>query len=290
MSKIKFAKPGTPGTLVPAPAEPSVAPVVPPVTPVSETTVVPPGAALPAQALIPCPVLPVATATPASPFNDDDDDFNPGDLVLPRWVIVQKVGDLSNVFKPGSLVLDGALVVRDAPVDMVIGPSVRLVVLGLQKTYFAEKVEGGARGEMFKSENEVVANGGTLDWNEWKRQEGKVPLFQRVSTGLLLIEQPETLDPNSFPHSVAGKNYALAIYTMKGVAYTNAARHFKSAKKLNPVFRDPVSRELSYRGAFWTFSAKLEKYGSNYAYRPVVKLAESTTPDFRAQVQSLLGF
>ena len=100
----------------------------------------------------------------------------------------------------------------------------------------------------------------------------------------MLVEQPEGVDATSFPHAIEGKNYALALYTMKGVAYTNAARHFKSAKKIGHL------RETGYRGSFWQFSAKLEKYGSNYAYRPALKPAEVTTQVLRDTVKSLLGF
>lgn len=282
MSKISFSKPGAPASMVAGHSHPHAT-----ATATATATAHPqaPGN------VIDVPTTPTAVAVvshnpppaPApAPFSDDDDSFNPGDLVLPRLNIVQKVGDMSNLFTPGSLVMDGSLVIADAPKEMAIGPAIRFVVLGLQPTYFSEKIEGGGRGDTYKTEAEVVAAGGTLDWNEFKRS-GK-PLYQRVSTGLLLVEQPAGVDAGMFPHQIEGKNYALVLYTMKGVAYTNAARHFKSAKKIGHL------REHGYRGAFWTFSAKLEKYGSNYAYRPVVKPAEATTETLRNTVLSTLGF
>jgi hypothetical protein len=273
MSKISFA---IPGVATPVPAAPA-APAAPADAPLA--VVAAPSTALVVHTPLPPPA--VAAQTPAA-FDDESDAFNPSDLVLPRLNIVQKVGDLSVLYPPGTLLLDGTLTLQPAPTGDTIGGSIRIVVLNLQPTYFAEKVEGGGRGDTFKTEAEVVASGGTLDWNESKRTEK--PLYQRVSTALLLVEQPTGDNSAMFPHEIEGKKYALALYTMKGVAYTNAARHFKSAKRLGHL------REVGYRGGWWTLAAKLEKYGTNYAYRPVIKEAGVTSPALRAAVVGLLGF
>lgn len=251
--------------------------IVPPL-PANPTNIPPTGTA---AAPAPAPAANLPARPNAFGGDDDEDDMTPGDLVLPRLNIVQKVGEMSNIFRPGDIVLDASLVLVDAGKELTPSAPIRIVVLGLQKTYFAEKLEGGARGKTYQSEAEVVADGGTLDWNEAKR--GK-QLYQRVCTGMVLVEKPEALKAEKFPHVIGGKHYALALYTMKGVGYTNAARHFKTEKKMGQ------SRAAGYPGLFWLMSSKLEKYGQNFAYRPVLKQAEHTTEAFRAEMQSVLGF
>jgi hypothetical protein len=80
---------------------------------------------------------------------------------------------------------------------------------------------------------------------------------------------------------------------MKGVAYTNAARHFKSARKMGHL-RDEVINGVeikrSYRHGVWTLQSQLRKYGSNYAYAPVVLASGPTLEAFRTQVLELLKF
>jgi len=196
--------------------------------------------------------------------------------------IVQKVGDLSNVYPPGSIVLGAQLVLSPAPVNMAISSPIRIVVIGLQPTTFAEKLEGGARGNYFRTEKEVVDNGGTLDWNESQATDKQ--LYQRVSIGLVAVEKPDGIDAAMFPHTFGGKQYSLALYTMKGTAYTNAARHIKSARKIGHL------RETGLRHGTWLFASQLKKFGSNFAYIPVLKPAENTSEAFRKELTDLLGF
>src|SRR5208282_3966077 len=230
---VKSANPA-PAT-VPAPAPVVVpAPVTPPATAPAPVQAPPPPEVPAVPAVEPTPSVPPASegtteyaAPPPPAFYDGDDGgaFDPGDLVLPRLNIVQKVGDLSNVYPPGSIVLGAQLVLSPAPVNMAISSPIRIVVIGLQPTTYAEKLEGGALGNYFRTEKEVVDNGGTLDWNESQATDKQ--LYQRVSIGLVAVEKPDGIDAAMFPHTFGGKQYSLALYTMKGTAYTNAARHIK---------------------------------------------------------------
>jgi len=229
-----------------------------------------------------------ASSVPQAYYDGDEaEGFRGADLVVPTLNIVQKVGDLSNVFPPGTLVFGSQLVLQDAGEAMQPSQPIRLVILGLQPTSFVEKLDGGARGNVFHNEAEVVQAGGTLDWNEHKAT--KKPLYQYCTKALIVVQQVEGLDPTSFPYEIEGKNYAFATYSMKGIAYTNAARHFKSARKVGHL-RDIPEKGIkhSYRDAFWTLSSQLRKYGANYAYAPVVKAAEPTSEQFRRVVSQAL--
>jgi hypothetical protein len=225
---------------------------------------------------------PYVAPPPAAFYENEESGFDAKDLVLPRLVVVQKVGELSTVFPPGSILLGGNLTLVPAPTDMNPGGSLRLCFVGLQPTTFSEKVAGGLGGRYCRTKEEVVKLGGTTDWNE--HQALKKPLFQSVCVSLVFIEQPAGVDAAQFPYACEGKNYQLALYTMKGIAYTNAARHVKSAIKIGWL------REAGVTSAgFWTLQAQLKKYGTNYAYTPVLKPAEKTTEDFRAALRELTG-
>lgn len=224
----------------------------------------------------------VESNPPPAPKFFDDDSCDASDLRLPYFNIVQKVGELSNQFDPGTVLLDGSLVLAEAPKKGEhVGKSVKIVVVGFQPTRYAEKVEGG-RGQILDTEKEVVTAGGTLDWNE-ANNSGK-PLYQRLASAMLLVEQPEGFDDAAFPTVLDGKRYALALYSMRGTSYTNAAKVIKSSRKIGHC------REHGYRGGVWTFAASLKQFSTNFAYVPVVKPAGSTTEKFRADLEELLGF
>lgn len=300
MAKISFAKAKT-ETAVPATAPtPQTAAASPPATATSPGlgSVTAPVTATPEPQLVETTVVgndnetlavdKYADAPPPAFYDGEQEEgFDEGDLVLPRLAIVQKVGDLSNVYPGGSIILGGQLVLAEPGKEMNPSGSIRVVVLGIQPTCYAEKLEGGARGNYFRTQEEVVKANGTLDWNESKRTEKQ--LYQRVALAMLAIEQPANLDGTAFPYAVDGKNYALTLYTMKGVAYTNAARHFKSARKMGHL-RDEPTIKRGYRHGIWTLQSQLRKYGSNYAYAPVVKAAGPTSEAFRAGVLELLKF
>lgn len=305
MAKISFSKPGaapaspvTASAVAQAPstqaAAPVAAPAPAPVVEVTSTVVTEAAPAVQAAPVaqiqtaptpecgVPAVIPPSSSEVAKAPAFYDDESLDPGDLVLPRLNIVQKVGELSNVHPPGSIILGGQLILATAPVGNAVSPAIRLVILGFQPTTFVEKVEGGLRGNFYRTEQDVVKAGGTLDWNEHKAT--NKPLYQRLATALAMIEQPAGLDASAFPNELCGKRYALALYSMKGTAYTNAAKHFKSARKIGHL------KTNGYRGGFWTFASQLKKFDANYAYIPVVKPAEQTSEELRAAVKDLIGF
>lgn len=261
MSKISFSKPGGPESMV------QEAPAAPVDNNPNQLPAVVPEAGVPAV---------------AQPGFFNDDSLDPSDLSVPRLNIVQKVGELSNTYDPGAILLGGQLILRDAPKGKEVGKPIRFLIVGFQPTVFVERVEGGLRGNMLRSEADVVAKGGTLDWNESK-QTGKT-WYQRSATALIAIEQVEGLGNEHFPNTFDGKRYALALYTMKGTGYNQAAKRIKSERKIGFL------REHGYRGGFWTLSSKLETNKQNSYYVPVVNPAGVTSEAFRTELRDLLGF
>lgn len=286
-SKTAAAAPSPTETVtetVPTPAADVVIPVTTTVTPAADIPTQPANAS--AVAVRPPSAVSTSTAVPA--YNDEDIDF--GDIILPRLNIVQKVGDLSNIFTPGEVVLNQNLVIHDPKKT----PAVNFTVIGFKKKQFVEKVEGGAMGALYNSEDDVVSHGGTLDYKEWqesvksaKETGGKaLKYFQRLATALLLVERPAGIpdeDHTVFPYECEGKWYALALWSMKGTSYTNGAKTIFTARKIGHL------RSGGYPSQAWTLTTKLENYGGNFAYIPVVKPGAKSTPAFVAFVKDILG-
>jgi hypothetical protein len=298
MSKISFSTVKTAVAESPAPAAAN------PVIDVASTVVETAPAVVPAAEIPTAPVtalVPVAdVGVPAvsdSPIEFDENDIKFSDVYLPRVNVVQNIGDLMKVFNPGEIVLNSTYVIHTpAQLEKKIAGTapLKITIIGFKKKQFAEKVSGNVQGLLVNSEAEVARAGGTLAYKEWdqsvqasKSNPAVKPLkyFQPLSTALLLIERPEGLNDEGnlqFPYACEGKQYALALWSMKGTAFTNAAKHFFTARKIGHL------RE-GYPTRAWTFTTKLETYGSNMAWIPVVKPAEASSPAFLAFVQEVRG-
>ena len=259
-----------------------------------------------------CPAIPVAPAIPVSAavpavvasesaIGFDDDAIGFEDVILPRLNIVQKVGDLSNIFTPGEIVLNQASCIHE-PANKDKGKEgtgpLNIVILGFRKRQFVEKVEGGSMGLLLNNEAEITKNGGTLDYKEWKNSiEGSKepgatvkPLryFQKLATAVALVERPKHLDVVDsdnilFPYECEGRFYALVLWGMKGTAYTHAAKKVFTHRKLGHL-------RGGYLKQGYTLTTKLEGFGSNFAYVPALSVGPKTTPAFEAFLrEQILG-
>lgn len=304
MASVKFGKAPS---LTPAPADipvdATVTPVPDPLTATATSSVgetVAPATttagASPAPAVTmtvtPSPGVPAVVPQAQVPATNnpgfhDDQNISASDLKLPRFNIVQKVGELSNNHTHGSIVLDGTLVLAEGPKPNQESAPVRILIVGLQPKKFVEKVAGGERGNFFDTEEQVVAAGGTLDYNEAKASVGTAnqkSLYQPLITALILVEKPANVDGSAFPLEIDGKQYALALYSMKGTAYTNAAKHFLTARRMGIC-------KQGFRYGWWTVTSKLKAYsGGNASYIPIVRPQEKSTENLRKELFDLLSF
>lgn len=269
--------------------------VVESVTTAAPVDVAPAPAPSTAVAIVDVPAGPVTRTDSLPLFDDQNIGFE--DIILPRINIVQKVGDLSEIFTPGEIVLKQSLVIH-SPGKPAVGnvaavpgtPPLTLIVLGFKKTQFAEKVAGGAQGILAHTEQEVAKHGGTLDYKEWEastKTPGAKPLrlFQRLATALVLVEKPAHIADEEhieFPYDCEGKYYALVLWSMKGTAYTHAAKQMFTARKIGHL-------RAGYNKSAWTLTTKSEKFGDNYAFVPVVKVAGKTSGDFQKFALTVLG-
>src|SRR5882724_887928 len=142
-------------------------------TPVERVTVESVNTYVPTNtALVPLNALPVSR--PLALQDDADIDFS--EINIPRINIVQKVGDLSNNFTPGNIVLNQSICIHSprATTKSSLGEVIaadkplELTVVGFRPSQFTEKVAGGKLGILCNTKEEVVAINGTLDYKTWK--------------------------------------------------------------------------------------------------------------------------
>lgn len=162
------------------------------------------------------------------------------DIKLPRINIVQGIGELKDTFPQGAVVFNQAVVLFVPPViDKTTGnikvagtPPANITILGFRPTRFVEKLSqaersSGRQGIIVNTEAEVRAQGGTLDYREHKlKEKDGMRLFEPLAEAVVLIRRPEaSADDNTvFTFDVDGAKYALALWGMKGTAYTAAAK------------------------------------------------------------------
>lgn len=243
-------------------------------------------------------LVPTGTALPVATYDGgfDDGEISLDDIVIPRLNLVHRVGDLGLIFNPGEIVLNVTTVVyepenkeKGVPGS---GPLV-IVPIGFKRIQFCEKTVGGAKGRMLKSEAEVVANGGTLDYNEAKASKGAKVFFERYATALLLVRQPVNLLPDEekqiFTHTIDEERYVLAQYSAKGTAYTAFSKRLMTERKIGFL------RESGYPSFNWFFATVMKSYpkdggGVNLVPVPLLKPGAKTTQAVRDYIREGLGF
>jgi hypothetical protein len=127
--------PASSAAVIDVQATPAEAPAV--TAPIAPATEIP----ATAVARVETPSVPAVVDSPAA-FDDENIGFE--DIILPRINIVQKVGDLSNVFTPGEIVLNQQVVIHEPAIPAAKRTTSLLVItiLGFKRKQYTEKVEG----------------------------------------------------------------------------------------------------------------------------------------------------
>ena len=235
-------------------------------------------------------------------YSDDSDNIRTQDITLPRINIVQKVGDLSNIFTPGDIVLNKETVLYKAPKtdpatkgQIPQSKPLRLVVCGFRPDRWAEKTDGEP-GMIVDTVEQVVANDGTISYDE-AAATAKV-LYQQLAEALVLIEQPEDVTDPSFSYVADGKRWAPVLWAMKGSAFTGGTKLFRTTRKagwlkddVNPATGE-VTKKSAYFHGLWEMTTFCKAYRSGFfAWIPVPKRAtfSETGPEVRALAEKVLG-
>lgn len=197
------------------------------------------------------------------------------DLLIPRLNIVQNVGPLSEMFegKGGAIILnkETLLAQKDEPI--------KLTVLSIKKTY-EENLPydpNGPRPRVFESLEEVVDAGLYTDWRN-----NQQPTAKEVATVLAFIEEPEGVEDLSFSYEFEKKNYALAVWTLRGTAYTRGAKKIFSASQIELAKDGLLSGD-------WELSTTRTQINGNYVFVPVLRLTGRNSKEKVAFIEGQLS-
>lgn len=195
------------------------------------------------------------------------------DLIIPRLNIVQNVGPLSEGFEGGDIVFNKETVLahKEEPVY--------LTVLSIKKTYEERLAYDptGPRPVVYETLQEVLDAGLHIDWRG-----NEAPPVREVAEVLTFIEKPDGVEDLGFSHEILGKEYALALWALRGTGYTRGAKKIFSASQIE------LAKEGLLSGR-WEFSTERTLVGGNYVFAPVLRVKGKNSPEFVGEITERLS-
>jgi hypothetical protein len=238
--------------------------------PAAASLAVQPAQPKPAVAVPPAPDEDESNTALAIPAKPIEGEYLSEDFVIPKLHLVQAVGPLSEKFAPGQFVYNKELVLSDGTTP------VSLTVLRMKKQYQENLAYGGDQlPRVYDTLDEVRRVGGWIDWRDNER-----PPFSPILHALVLIRSPFDENP-LFPYQHEDAAYGLALWTLRGVSFTRAAKQIITASQL--ALKDGL-----HKGS-WSLASKREKIGLNFVHVPILRHEARNSDSFGGFATDLLG-
>jgi hypothetical protein len=206
------------------------------------------------------------------------------DLKLPSMKIVAKTGELSEKFKPGSVVVDKSEVLSDGkePVKFVVLSALRKWI---EKKPYKPNPQPEDLPRVVYSEEAVFELGGTLEWEDDEETgQGIPPTWGEALDLTILVENPEEgTGPSAhfpFVFEDTHTSYALVTWSLMNTAFRKAAHKFFSAYALH-------LREDWTRGGF-ELTTYTGNVGGNSVICPEVRYGQLCSDEFKEWLLELL--
>lgn len=196
-----------------------------------------------------------------------------GDIRWPRLNLVQKSGDLSDNFAPGSFLFNKDVVISDGKTP------VRITVLRIRKQYQEHLPydPSGPQPKTFNTMAEVRGAGGHTAY-------GEPGYYKEIAHIGLLLEAPAGLTDEQkelFIYENEGKQYAVAMWTVGSSAYTSVAKTIFTA----------ASQHLKtglHKGG-WDLTSFKKSDARNSWFVPLIKSAGKNTDGFVTFAEGILA-
>lgn len=218
-----------------------------------------------------------ALATPPSHSHfGGEDEMDAADIRFPYLNLVQPTS--KSPLKEhgiGTFVLN-----KDTP----LGREIRAIFVGFSAPRYEEKTKWGSdkKGRVFNSIDEVHAAGGTTRWFDSKENDkgnSVKPYYDTKRTALLLIEKPASVVEDRFTDILDGKQYATALFVVKGMAYESVYVALNSEQKTGLL-----------KAGFYTRTVKLtvgSASKTSEAVKPVATVQDSIGDEAKAKALKL---
>ncbi len=197
-------------------------------------------------------VRPTQALVPATYVQDSDaeGEFSSSDSIKPTMSIVAKTGDKSDLFAPGSIILNNEFVIGGTKNSVDIA-----AVIKIKKRYQNDLPysPGSDFGDVVDHAQEFIDRDGVLGYRPFEDKVSThywIPILQI----LWVVKQPAGLEPDAatlFPFVVGEDNYAIVGYTARTkTAYNGVAKVLIDAKSKRGTVRE-LAYKLSTKGESW---------------------------------------
>ncbi len=214
----------------------------------------------------------------AKPSEDMGGEWNRDDVRLPRVNLVHKTSamPLISAFGIGSFVLNKEVKIGDGtkPTPVFV---LRAVKDYVQKLPFGDPEQPA----VFKTEAEVLANGGSLKYQDYDNGN----FFQPRAHIQLVTALPagaSDADEALFPYEFDGVSYAMAMLTVASSAYTSVGKEIATLRNNNKVMRKGL-----WFGRL-DLTSEVRTNAKNSWHIPVVKYAGENEAKLAEFLHSLL--
>lgn len=187
---------------------------------------------------------------PALYVQDDDaeGEFTNDDVDKAYLTIVAKTGELSNLFPPGSMLLNKEYVVGGTQ------EPIELIAVAIKKGYQNDlDFDGGEIGDTVSKALEVVDRGGEVGYRPFEDKDA-THFWKPILQVIFLVKRPATLTPEAsvlFPFTIGANDYGVVGYTARTkTAYNGIAKTLIGAKRAKGTVRGSTYR-LSTKGETW---------------------------------------
>jgi len=208
-------------------------------------------------------------------------EFGADDIKLPRLNLVNKVGDLSNLFTPGTWVIQKEHQITDIDEkNKGLGGALKVIAVRLKVEYQESLAyDPDVRPRVFQTAEEVRLAGGQVAYG---RGEGK---FAKVGHIEFLIQEPETLSEeaaSSFFYVLGDKRFARVVYTASSTAYAETAQILYSDYKVGHL------NKTGLFGGYYLLGSKLKTGDKGTWWIPSMKTAGEVPAELQAEIKGLL--
>jgi hypothetical protein len=184
------------------------------------------------------------------PFVEDNDavgEFNADDVERAYMTIVSKVGELSNLFTPGEILLNKEFVIGSTKAPLEV------IAIAIRKRYQNDLPFGEEMGEEVNTAMEVLDKGGVMEYRPFADKTSTYywkPILQVV----FLVKKPEGLSPDAatfFPFAIGDSDYAVVGFSARTkTGYNGIAKPLIGLKRAKGNVRCRTWR-LTTKGETW---------------------------------------
>ena len=194
------------------------------------------------------------------------------DIQVPNLNIAQKVGPLSEMFQPGTVVLNKEKVVAET------GASTFITVLNSRKQ-LQEDIPWGSdqRPRVFKDEASAEAAGLTTTWTS-----GGKPQVKDILDLTILVEAPEGMETDPVFH----------LTTPEGIKAAMAVWNIRSYSAYNSAGKSLLTTRTMYINSWpeqqWELVVTRQTLGANLVYVPDVTQHKTHSVEFQKWAKGLI--